>query len=523
MSKMWMVLILSVVALLMMGGGFGLYAIAGSMTLLSAALIWLGIMLSLFLLYTRFEEFKKLLATKSTKYGANMLVMVGAFFVISIVAGMLAQSHHKRIDLTRTGRFTLSEQTKKILANLNVKVKALAFYRSESGTMHAKQKQNAKDLLEGYADLSPNFTYTFIDPDKKPGLANKYGVSEYRIILLTSGDKQVKVGNELENKFTNGLIKLLQEKAKVVYFVKGHGEKNLSSTSKHGYRAARDAMMNQRLDVRELMLERAPAIPKDASVVVMASPERDLTPEEYAKLDAYYKSGGAMLVEIDPGHPPTLTTWLETHGFKLMDDVIIDQQSKVYGSNFLTPVVYSYHKKHPLTVNFKLMSYFPIANSVYIDEDPKRGRYELAFTGPNSWTEVDRNQLESGKAEYNEEREKRGPVPVMAVTTSPAVKVVDKDGGTREKYGKLILIGDSDFANNTNFNLAGNGDLFMNTISWLAEEADLVAVRAKKRQLSPVILTVTQGRAIFWIPVVMIPCTVLLAGIGVFSWRKWFR
>lgn len=508
-------------ALMIAGGSF--FAIEGALSLTSASLLWVGLMLALFLLYARFGQIRVLLGKKTAKYGANLMVMITVFSAVIITLAVLSDAHKKRYDLSKTGRFTLSSQTKKLVKSLTTDVKAIAFYRNESGTMHAMQRQTARDLLEEYAGLSDKFTFTFIDPDAKPGLASKYGVSEYRIILFMTGDKQVKIGSEKEEKFTNGLIKLLKQKQKTVYFVTGHGEKDIASTNKDGYRAAKDALVNESYVVKDLPLLQTQTIPPDASVVVLAAPMRDLAQTELDKLDNRYKSGGAILSMIDPGHPPAFKTWLEGYGFKLQDDIIIDQQSQVYGANYLTPVVYAYHKKHPLTQDFTLASYFPIANSVYIDEDPKKGRYELALTGPNSWTEVDKSQLESGQAEYNEDREKRGPVPIMSVTTIPAGEEVDSEGTKREKYGKMILVGDSDFANNTNFNLAGNGDLFLNTVNWLAEEADLIAVRAKAVGVTPVILTASQGRAIFWIPVIMVPSAVLMAGIGIYSRRRWFR
>lgn len=520
---MFRVIIPAALAFAFIAGGAGIYAISGTMTLTAAALLWVGLMLGLFLLYARFDEIKKLLAGKSAKYGANMVVMVVVFMVIVIFSAVLGEAHKKRLDLTRTGRFTLSAQTTKIVSGLTVPVKVVAFYRAESGTMHAKQRQTARDLLEEFANLSPNFTFTFIDPDKNPGLASKYGVSEYRIMLLTSGTKQIKIGNEREETITNGLIKLLQERQKTVYFVKGHGEKEVGSTGKAGYNAATNALINQNFLVKELVLAQVKEVPADASVVVLGSPERDLAVEEFQKLDEYYKNGGAIFAQIDPGHPPAFRTWLEGYGFKLNNDVIIDQQSQLYGANNLTPVVYAYHKKHPLTEEFKLISFFPIAESVYIDEDPKQGRYQLALSGPNSWAETSKKQLEGGEVQYDEGADKRGPIPIMGVTTFAIQGKEDVEGTKRDKYGKFILIGDSDFANNTNFNLAGNGDLFMNTISWLAEEADLVAIRAHKRDITPIVLTAPQGRAIFWIPVVMIPCTILLVGIGIYSKRRWFR
>jgi len=516
-------LIFSAVSGVLLVVGFSFYAIDGSMTLKSAAMLWVGSMIALFLLYARFNEIKIMLARKSARYGANMVVMSLVFSGVLALMAILGNAHKARIDLTKSGRFTLSSQTKKILKGLDKPVKAIAFYRSESGTVHAKQRQAARDLLEEYASVTDKFDFSFIDPDRHPGLASKYGVSEYRITLLMAAGKQVKVGSEREESFTNGLIKLVRKEQKYIYFVKGHGEKSLASTGKEGYSAARNAILNENYEIKDLFLMRTEKVPEDASVVVIPGPKRELAPSELEKLDEYYARGGALLVEIDPGHPPEFQTWIESYGFKLQPDVIIDKQSQLYGANALTPVVYAYNKDHPLTKDFTLASYFPIANSIYIDEDPKKGRYQLAMTGPNSWTEMDSAQLESGDAEYNEGREKRGPVPIVSVTTVEVKTEKGKQDSSRHKYGKMIVVGDSDFANNTNINLAGNGDLFLNTISWLAEEADLIAVRAKKKNITPVVLTATQGRAIFWIPVVMVPSAVLMVGVGIYSRRRWFR
>jgi len=521
---MTLTVVVAVVALALIASGASLYAIEGALGLGAAGMMWAGSLLALFILYVRFGEIRAALVRRSARYGANMVVMVAVFTLsLGAVAG-LGHAHKKRLDLTKSQRFTLSPQTVKLLKGLTAPVKAIAFYRAESGTVHASQSQAMRDLLEEYAGQSDQFSFSFIDPDRNPGLASKYGVSEYRVTLLMAGGKQVKVGAEREEHLTNGLIKLMREKQKYIYFVKGHGEKDLSDTGKDGYSAARNAILNENYEIKELFLMRVDKAPADASVIVVASPQRELTPDEIEKLTAYYQSGGALLAMIDPGHPPAFTTWLEGFGFKLQNDVIIDQQSQVYGANALTPVVYAYHKKHPVTQDFSLASYFPIANSVYIDEDPAKGRYQLALTGPNAWTETDKGQLESGAAEYNEDHEKRGPVPVMAVTTVTLPGGVDEKGEpVADRYGKLVLAGDSDFANNTNLNLAGNGDLFLNTIGWLAEEANLISVRAKRRDISPVTLSAAQGRAIFWIPVVMIPTAVLMAGVGIYSRRRWFR
>lgn len=524
--------ILGILGFVLIFAGGIMYAIQSTLSITAAIFLWVGLLLILFFLYVNFSDIRDLLLKRSTRYGANMAVVIVIFLVVVVLLGFMSVNHKRRVDLTKTGRYTLSEQTIKILKSLKKDVKAVAFYRSEEETYHAMLRQNAEDLLQEYSYHIPKFTYKFIDPDRSPGLATKYGVSEYRIILLMSGGKQEKIGFESEEKVTNALIKVTRDEVKTVYFIKGHGENDIASIQKIGYKAARDAVEKENYLIKELLLMNEERVPSDASVVVISGPKKDFLQDELEKLKKYVENGGSLLVMVDPGHPITIKDFLTGYGFKVMDDVIFDKQSRVYGSNELTPVVYQYDKEHPLTSEFNLATYFYLVGTVDIEKDKKKGQYQLAMTGPNSWAETDLKQWsEKGEAEFNEGKEKRGPLSIAAVTTIPVKgssegKIVEESGLLKEgrfKFGKIIAFGDSDFANNTNINLAGNGELFLNTIGWLAEEADLISIRKRDTKNTPVTLTVAQGRAIFWIPVIVIPSLVLISGIGIYSRRRWMR
>jgi len=109
-----------------------------------------------------------------------------------------------------------------------------------------------------------------------------------------------------------------------------------------------------------------------------------------------------------------------------------------------------------------------------------------------------------------------------------AVMVVGSDtpagsAPAAEKKGRMIVFGDSDFASNLYLNLLGNKDLFMSSVGVLAEDEELVAVRRKglpRSSLSPISLTARQGRAIFWIAVVVEPAAFAALGILVTFVRR---
>ncbi len=494
-----------------------IYLIKGQVTTQLMYLLWGGFLFVLIFLYSNFGNLRNILLKRSTKYGANMAVMLLIFLAIVTIISVISTMHKKRMDLTKSGRYTLSDQTIKIIKSLKRDVEVISFYRQDQRT-----RQQMVDLLQEYAYNAPRFHYQIIDPDRSPDKALKYGVTEYRATLIKSGNNQEKVGFESEDKITNAILKVMKDDIKTIYFLKGHGENDISSSDKDGYKAAKEALEKENYKVKELLLLSEPGVPEDASVLVIGGSKKELISEELPKLIKYIEQEGNVLFLIDPGSPPGLVNLLKGYGFNIGDDIIIDKLSQVFGANYLTPVVTDYHKEHPLTRDFKVSTFYPLARSVGIEENPKKGSYVLATTSDNSWAETSLPDLEQGKAQFDDGKDKAGPVGIAAVTV---LNVKDGQQNTEVKstknLSKVVVFGDSDFANNTHINLAGNGDMFLNTVNWLAEEAELISIRRRNPDNTPVVLTSAQSRIIFWLPVIVLPSLVIVAGISIINRKRW--
>ncbi|MBI5682167.1 MAG: GldG family protein [Deltaproteobacteria bacterium] len=504
--------------LLLLAGGFAVL-IKGTMETISAVLVWAGLILLLVSFYINFSAIRELVSKRSTKYGVNTAIMISVFLVVLSLAAVMSIKYKMRWDLTKGGRYTLSDQSIKLLSALKKDINVIAFYRSDERT-----RQQMEDLLEGYSNYSPKFKYQFIDPDKKPGLASKYGITSYRTTLVQSDGKQEVVGFESEEKLTNAILKVTRDKVKTIYFLKGHGENNITDFQNSGYKAVRESMEKENYQVKELILLESPAVPEDASLLIISGPKKEPLQEEFNRIQDYIKKGGNILFMLDPFTVPNTVALLKGYGFTIGDDIIIDKLSQVFGANYLTPVVAQYDKEHPITKEFDLATFFPLTRSVSVEKDASKGIYTLAMTGGESWAEIDKAALEAGKAQYDEGKDKRGPVPVagVAVVETQESKVKSQESGGK-KFAKIVVFGDSDFVNNTNINLAGNKDFFLNTVNWLAEESDLISIRKKEPQSTPIVLTKTQGRLVFWLPVVIMPLFVLTCGIFILSRRRFKR
>lgn len=90
---------------------------------------------------------------------------------------------------------------------------------------------------------------------------------------------------------------------------------------------------------------------------------------------------------------------------------------------------------------------------------------------------------------------------------------------TGTRYTRLAIIGDSDFASNENFNNANNGDLFLNTVNWLAEETSLISIHRNVQPFRHLVVTQGQRYVIEYSSMIVFPL-ILLVVAGVIWWRR---
>ncbi|MFQ5693796.1 MAG: GldG family protein, partial [Nitrospinota bacterium] len=450
--------------------------------------------------------------------GANLAVMIVVAFGIALLIETLSYNNYKQWDTTGDRLNSLSAQSLQILKGLekaDKKVRAIAFVRDSD-------RKAYRDL---YAYETDRFRYDLVDLDKNPLLAKKFDVRTYGTLVIESGENRQKVEIPSEQQIANALLKVTQASKKTVYFLKGHGERDPGVTGKEGYSQAKTAIELENLRVKDLVLLRAKAVPEDASVVVIAGPRKPLLETERKMLAEYVKRrAGKLFFLIDPQTDSGLEDFLRQYGVALSKDMVVDRMSRLFGADYLTPVVTQY-ARHKITENFSTASFFPLARSVQVldsDKLPKSVKAQvLAQTGPGSWAETNLEKLARGEAEFDEDQDLKGPVPVGAVVTV-SVQEANPSEGELGKRARIVVFGNSRFASNEALGASGNRDLFMNSLSWLAEQEDLISILVpRERQGSgPVFLTAAQSRAVFFLPVVVLPGLVLLSGAAVYLRRR---
>ncbi len=472
---------------------------------------------------------------KARAAGASLGYILTVFAVLVLV-NFLAGRHHARIDTTENQAFSLSEQTIKVLQGLPREVTITTFFRDGEPA-----GQKLQDLLKEYNIHSSRLVTRQIDPDRSPGDVKRYNITEYSSIVVESGKSESRTTIGDEEALTNAILKVTRDRATVVYFTTGHGEHDLTDNERDGVTLLKAEMEKQNYEVKPLVLTQG--VPEDASVVVIAGPRKTLLPPEVAMIDRYLAAGGRSLVLLDPEGDAGLKDVLAAYGVAVRGDVIIDKVSQLFGNDARVPMVPAegYDEFHPVTKTFRYQTFYPLASSIAIQESlPERVvATKLAQTSAYSWGETNREEIDSGRITLNQGIDAAGPVTVAAAltrksATPPAGTDGDEGGekgageeGTGEKAGaksepeaRLLIFGDSDFISNAYFNAAGNGDLALSGIAWLAEQDDLVSIRPKTAL--PRILTLTPRETFyyFWMIVALAPVTIVVTGVALWMRRK---
>src|SRR6204780_2361878 len=102
--------------------------------------------------------------TRQTKYAAYATVYILVILAVIALANFFANRYNKSYDATANKRYSLSDQTKKVVGDLKQDVTITYFDR-------ANGMQGAKDLLDRFQNLSPKLHIQYVDLLKNPTLA----------------------------------------------------------------------------------------------------------------------------------------------------------------------------------------------------------------------------------------------------------------------------------------------------------------------------------------------------------------
>jgi gliding motility-associatede transport system auxiliary component len=412
-----------------------------------------------------------------------------------------------------------------VLHGLEKPVRATVFARTEDfGRFRTR--------LDQYQYETKQLQVEYIDPEKRPALAERLKDSGLGTIVLEYDNRTQRITSDEEQDLTNALIKVVQGETHKVYFTQGHGERDTNASDGAGYSGFAQELGSDNFTADKLVLLQQ-EIPKEASVVVIAGPTSDFLEPEINRLKAYLAKGGKLLVLIDPPQkadaPPltNLLALLKDWSVDVGTNAVLDPLSQLRGTDPSVPVAAPPYPYHAITSTFRMLTAFPYARSVKPVEGGTSGRTATTFiqSGRNSWAESDLKLLTT-RGEAQPEFDKgdvQGPVSLAVAVSAPVEGAPplppDAPDNPSKPETRLVVIGDSDFIANGVLGTGGNRDMALNVVNWLAQQENLIAVRPRDPEDRRITLSGSQGNMIFWFSVVIIPGLILATGVHTW-WRR---
>src|SRR5499426_2065967 len=256
---------------------------------------------------------------RTLKYGSHASLFTAIVLAVLLLLYSLAMQHNQRFDVTQAKRFTLAEQSIKLLQGLQYPIKVIGFY-----SVSDREREAFTDLIKQYTQHTDKLSYEVVDPDRQPALAKQYDIMADNTVVVEGNGKKEKVSRVEEAAMTNAILKVTRNTQKVVYFVTGHGEPSLTDSDRTGYSVAKQALEEQNYTVQELVLARQLQVPDDAAVVIVAGPRRDLLETEMEALSAFLGRGGHLFVMLDPEMASGVVTFVKRYGLEVGNDVVIE-------------------------------------------------------------------------------------------------------------------------------------------------------------------------------------------------------
>jgi ABC-type uncharacterized transport system involved in gliding motility auxiliary subunit len=485
---------------------YGLAAFKGKTGLALFALGSAGLIVSI---VRNFSQLKTRNSRLNFIFASNLAVVV--LLIVAIVAAInyLGVQVHQRYDFSASKAHSLSSQSIQVVKGLKKELYIKAFFSKGHANL-----ERYNSLLEIYRYHSGKIKATVIDPYLKPELVKQYDIKTEGTLVFEYDGKSTRSQQVSEEAITNAIINVSRQGEKTIYFTQGHGEPDSEEPGQTGYSETKAGLEKLSFKVKKLILFQEAAVPNDAAVVIVAGPQKPLLAKEIFLLENYIeKERGRLLLLLNPFEGEELKPFLKKYGLALEDNVVVDADplSRLMGGNYFMPVVAQYGN-HAITRNFGYSTMFPLARGLArITPAPAGVTLDfLASTSANSWGEIHYEaELKTEKITRNPE-DKSGPIDVAA-----AIEAV-----SGENKARIVVCGDSDFAQNKYYIFQANSNFFNNIVSWLAEEKDLVAIAPRITAARTVSLTESGSRLVFFYTLIILPLLVFAAGIGMGLYRR---
>lgn len=522
---------------------------------IGAGLVALGLSLEYPRIIGFFQQRKSL-------HAVNALIMSGLAFMALVLVNVASNKwDFWRADLTSEGLYTLSEESRALVAGLDHNVRLVLLTKLE-----AQQQDIApvEAILEQYDAASARVAVERVDLRRKSfeereklykelelqqrgadddelvgvvvqtgeATADGWAPTESKHIPLhemweQSFAEERKPAFNGEQKISTAIREVLDPTRAKVYFLTGHLEQSIDDRAEHEGLAKLAALLRARnLEPASLNLLTETKVPEDAALLVIPGPRTTLDQREVEAIERWLQKGGDALVMLEPvldrrsGETRFVDSGLETI---LRDEyglVAVPQQlfyahtTELQEQRFLDELMCDgYDAAHKAVKPLRdLMARVQFEQARPAKTVPVQGATTAELVKTESLTPLTLGVADPLKPRQTAADIQRGPFTLMSASEREVGE------GEAKSRSRVVLVGDASWATNpyVETERVQNLELFIHTASWAMDRGEkgvgkITRPKSYRLEMPPQTLAFWKLFSVLGLPAISI-------GIGLFAW-----
>jgi len=469
----------------------------------------------------------KVILAKIYKHGLSSVIFAAALFLGLVAFNYVVAVKSPEFDITKNKVNSLSKETLKLLDQINFNVTVKAFYMASS-------QRRISQLFEKYMQKNSRIKVEFIDPIKNPVAADQEEVTLPGTIVFETEGAKTRINPNAagrphgEREVTIALYRLITESTKKIYFSTGHGELSIADVKPRGLSTVLERLEEQNYLVETLNLLEKEGVPGDCNLLVVAGPTSPFTEDEMKMVAKYLDNAGSVFFMIGPGQKVNLERIVQAFGIQPGDDYIYEtsRSMTIQAGGAIAPLV-APRDASEITEKLTNQNFlFPFVRSMTpVFQGEKVTLKRLLASSENSWAETDLKSavtVNTGSKPSRGEKELKGPINVAVVAErefplpdSLATRMNPTYMVRSAFFGNAVFI-----TNEVAAMFSANLTLFLNTVNWITKNEKIIEITPHTVTFTPVELKDSDRRVISWLSIVLIPFSILMAGIVVWYRRR---
>ncbi|HOY70745.1 MAG TPA: GldG family protein [Methylotenera sp.] len=437
------------------------------------------------------------------------------FLLLVVLLGYLASQYHVAKDITQANRNILTQGSVNVLKQMKAPINITVFATKDDASSGDNFRKGMMDFVARYQREKKDVNLKFINPSIEPKLALEAGVKEDGEVVVEYNKRVEHIIPPIaEQEMTNLLVRLSRTNQQAIMYLDGHGERNLLGVRNHDLGEFGKQLEKKGFKFANPDLTIAQAVPSNGAMLVVASPQVDITDIEAKKIKAHLENGGNLLWLLDDDNYRGLKEVADYLGLNVSAGMVMDTASAQYGADSRVSFA-SLYGEHAITKNFMLRTLFPEAHQVTAKGTDENGWKvsNLVEVAPNGWLLAEKIAKDA-KPTFTEGKDTRGPINIGVALE----RIYGKKGQ------RVVVMGNANFLSNTFITNGGNLDLGINIVNWLAGDDNLITIQPMPlKDINVTIPDTKTSVAVAWTVFhafqYFIPLGMMIAGF-IFWWKR---